>query len=215
MNTINMEGIKQYKTGTTTVGLRGKDFVVLASDRRVTSGYTIGGENFPKVNKINDYIGITVAGSVSAVQDLTKYMRMHVENYEIEREHKINIKAFANILSLAAKHNLFASGGALIGAFIVGGIDEKPSLYSVSPDGAILDLPYTADGSGEAFAISLLESEYKDNISQEEAIKLAIKAIEGAKKRDIGSGGKLPVVVVINNKGYNELSETELRKYVV
>ena len=63
------------KTGTTTLALMCKDGVVLAADKRATSGYLIVHKKFEKIIEISDNIAVTVAGTVSDVQLLVKYIR--------------------------------------------------------------------------------------------------------------------------------------------
>ena len=63
------------KTGTTTVGLLCKDGIVLAADKRATAGYLIANKKFDKIISIADSIAVTVAGTVSDVQLLAKYIK--------------------------------------------------------------------------------------------------------------------------------------------
>ena len=68
----------QMKTGTTTVALVCKDGLVLAADKRATSGYLISWKKFDKIIQITDNVAVTVAGTVSDVQLLTKYLKQSV-----------------------------------------------------------------------------------------------------------------------------------------
>ena len=52
------------KTGTTTIGIVCTDGVVLAADRRATSGNMIIDKNFTKIHNISDTIALTIAGTV-------------------------------------------------------------------------------------------------------------------------------------------------------
>ena len=61
---------EEMKTGTTTLGIKCKDGIVLATDRKVTSGFFIAG-SYEKVVKITDDIAVTTAGTVSDIQLLT------------------------------------------------------------------------------------------------------------------------------------------------
>ena len=62
---------RELKTGTTTIGLVCKEGLVLAADRRATSGYLIYYKKFDKIINITYNIAVTVAGTVSDVQLLT------------------------------------------------------------------------------------------------------------------------------------------------
>jgi proteasome beta subunit len=98
--------------------------------------------------------------------------------------------------------------------FIIGGVNEKPEIYDVDPSGGLLQRKrFAVTGSGTELALSTLDSNYKDQLSTEEGIKLAINAIKSAKKRDIFSGGVSVKVTVIDKNGTKELSEQEIQKY--
>jgi proteasome beta subunit len=59
-----------------------------------------------------------------------------------------------------------------------------------------------------------LEAGFKENMTVEDAIALAVKAVKAAIQRDIASGGDSIQVAVIDNKGFRELSPQELKKYM-
>ena len=67
------------KTGTTTVALLCKDGVVMGADKRATSGYIVAHKKFDKIINITDSIAVTVAGTVSDVQLLAKYIKAELK----------------------------------------------------------------------------------------------------------------------------------------
>jgi len=67
------------KTGTTTLGLVCKDGIVLAADKRVTSGYLVSYKKFDKILNITDNIAVTVAGTVSDVQLMAHKSRTQIK----------------------------------------------------------------------------------------------------------------------------------------
>ena len=71
------------KTGTTTLALVCKDGIVLAADKRATAGYLIAHKKFDKIINITDNIAVTVAGTVSDVQLLAKYIKAELKLKEI------------------------------------------------------------------------------------------------------------------------------------
>jgi 20S proteasome subunit beta 5 len=75
---------------------------------------------------------------------------------------------------------------------MVAGIDSNgPGLYMVSEDGSRVKLPdYVSVGSGSLNAYGVLDTEYKREMGDEEALALGRKAIMHATYRDSGSGGQ-------------------------
>ncbi|MBU2100992.1 archaeal proteasome endopeptidase complex subunit beta [Candidatus Micrarchaeota archaeon] len=206
-----MDSNKQLKTGTTTVGLVTKDAVVLAADMRASMGHLAYDEEVQKVYKITERVSVTIAGSVGDALTLVRYLRSHAKLFEIERETKITPKALATFVSNILNSNRFYP---FFVQFIIGGVNEKPEIYDVDPSGGLLERKkFAVTGSGTELALSSLDSNYKENLSTEEGIRLAISAVNSSKKRDIYSGGVSVKVTVIDKNGTKELSEQEIQKY--
>jgi len=82
---------------------------------------------------------------------------------------------------------------------IVGGIDESGSkLFVLDPLGSVIEDKFTAVGSGSEIAMGLLETEYNENLTVEEAKGLVRKAVKAASARDIGSGEGLDMLIITN-----------------
>src|SRR3989344_2516890 len=94
------------KTGTTTVALVCKDGVVLCADKRVTSGYLIAHKKYEKIAKITEDIAVTVAGTVSDVQLLTRLIKAELKLKDIRTGRKTNVKEAANLLSNLVYNNI-------------------------------------------------------------------------------------------------------------
>jgi proteasome beta subunit len=72
--------------------------------------------------------------------------------------------------------------------------------------GATREDDIVATGSGSPMAYGVLEDRFRKDMSEEEAIELAVRALRSAMKRDSGSGEGIHVVVITGEK-YEELSE--------
>lgn len=185
------------KTGTTTVGLLCKDCVVLAADKRATAGHLIADKNVKKVMKINDSLALTIAGSVADIQILIKVLKAEIKLKDLRNSRSTNVKEAANLLAGMQYRQLRSVHG--VGHFILGGYDVAPRLYDIFPDGSVMDSSETgfvASGSGSTFAYGLVEDAYKKDMSEQEGIELATRAIHTAIKRDSASGQGVDVLVV-------------------
>ncbi|MBA3063836.1 proteasome subunit beta, partial [Candidatus Woesearchaeota archaeon] len=94
-----MENENIMKTGTTTVGIMCKEGVILAADRRATSGNLISDKKAQKIYQINDDMALTTAGVVSDVQLLVKLIKAELSLKEIRTERKPNVKESVNLLA--------------------------------------------------------------------------------------------------------------------
>jgi 20S proteasome subunit beta 2 len=91
----------------------------------------------------------------------------------------------------------FKYGGHVGTHLIVGGYDVKgPQLIEVSNDGNMYALPYLTLGSGSLAAMAIMESQYKEDLTREEAIKIVVAAIEGGIYHDLGSGSNVDVCLI-------------------
>ena len=190
------------KTGTTTVGIVAKDGVVLAADRRASMGHYIASKDVIKIAKIDEHIGMTIAGSVGDAQALIRFLQNHARDYKYDHGHPIPVKSLVTLLSNLLFYYRYYSPFFI--QLLVGGIDKKPQLYSVDMLGGVTEEKFAATGSGTTLAIAVLENEYKENLSVKEAAKIAEKAVLTAMKRDSGSGEGVSVAV-ITKKGFKWL----------
>lgn len=190
---------KELKTGTTTLALQCKDGIILAADKRATSGYLISHKKFDKIMNITDNIAVTVAGTVSDVQLMTKYIRAELKLKLIRTDNEATVKEAANLLSMLVYNNIrklsLIPG---ISHFLIGGKDKEGfHIYDLAPDGSIIEVDdYTTSGSGSVMVYGVLETLYKENMSVDEGVKLAVKSINAAVQRDIASGNGIDIVSI-------------------
>ena len=189
----------ELKTGTTTIGLVCKDGLVLAADKRATSGYLIAWKKFDKVIPITNSIAVTVAGTVSDVQLLVKYLKAELKLKDLRTGRETTVKEAASLLANFVYNNIrkfsIIPG---ISHFIVGGVDSSGyHLYDLSPDGSIVEVDdYISSGSGSVMVFGVLETLYKKGLTVDEGVKLALKGINAAVQRDIASGNGVDVVSI-------------------
>lgn len=207
---------KIIKSGTTIIGIKAKDAIILAADMRTTRGYEIANSEADKVFAINDYMALAWAGSVSANQMLVKHLKSELQLMELRTTRKPNISEAANLLR-SWQYGLIRRPSAMqdISAFIVGGKDKNGlHLFECAPDGTLMNRDkYVADGSGSPYALGVLETHFKENMSEQEAIDLAVKVIDTAMQRDIASGNGVNVIV-INDKGATKVLSKKVNTHV-
>jgi len=205
--------VEKLKTGTTTVGLKLEDSVILAADMRASLGHLAYEEEAEKLYKITKRIGVTNAGSVGDSLTIIRFLRSQAKLYEINREDQMTCKAASTLLSNILNANRFYP---FICQLVIGGLDHhKPALFEVAPDGSVLERKrYAVSGSGTVLALTTLDNEYTEDMSKDEGIALAVKAIQAAKKRDIYSGGKSVKVMIIDMAGNRFIPDEEVDKHV-
>ena len=195
------------KTGTTTVAIVCKDGLILAADKRATAGNLIMEKQSEKIYKINDKMALTMAGTVSDSQLLVKLIRAELNLKEIRTGRAATVRETANLLGGMIYSNIRRfSVIPGISHFILGGVDREGfHVYDLFPDGSGTEVDeYVSSGSGSVMAYGVLETLFKENTSIKEGIQLAVKAINAAIQRDIGSGQGIDVAT-ITGEGFRKV----------
>ena len=197
--------------GTTTVAIKVKDGVVLCADMRASAGYFIANNNTMKIQKIEQHAGLTLAGGVADAQNIVDVLRYHANVHRIQNQEPIPIKSLARLTSLMFHQNL---GYPFIADILVGGYDNQgPQLFNIDMFGSVEEKNYVTTGSGSPVAYGLLEEEYKDNLTLDEAKSIALRAVKAAITRNIGTGDGINVALIDKN-GF-QLLDSERKKAVL
>jgi proteasome beta subunit len=199
------------KTGTTTVGIKFKDGVVLATESKATMGNLIASKKAKKIYQIDDKIAVTTAGGVGDNQQLIRIIKAEINIYKLTRGMDITVNAASTLLSNILQGSRMFPRMAML---IIGGYDKSgPQLRSIDPlGGEGSEDEFVSTGSGSPFAYGVLENGFKPNMTEEQALELAIKSIKAAKERDAFSGGEDIQAVVITTDGLKEISKQETAK---
>jgi proteasome beta subunit len=183
-----------YLPGATTIGIICKDGVVLASEKRISYGYTVMSKTGKKIFKILDHIGAACAGLVADMQILTRQVSAYAKLFELNNGRQISVKATAKTMSnLLFQRRFFP----YFTQTIVGGVDDTgPDLYTLDPMGSLIPDKYATVGSGAQIAVGVLEESYRDGLTLEEGRDLALRAMKSAIKRDIASGNGIDILLI-------------------
>lgn len=195
------------ETGTTTAALVCKGGVVMATEHRATSGTLIAHKKTQKLFKIDENLGLTVAGLVGDAQTLARYITAEAELYKLKRNQPMSVKAastlMANILSGRTYFPYWVQ-------LIIGGVDDSGGhVYSLDAAGGNIEDEYVSTGSGSPFVYGVLEDHFKAGMTTSEGADLLIRAVTAAMARDAASGNGVEVAI-IDNKGFKILDEKEI-----
>lgn len=197
-----VEKAKEYLKGTTTVGLTCKDGVVLVTDRRATMGSLIAHKDVQKIFQLDDHIGMTVAGAVSDAQTLARWIKAEANLYKIRKGEKISVTGMATLIANVLHSQRYYP---MLLQLIVGGYDNTGAkLYSVDLMGSAIEDNVISTGSGSPVAYGILEDGYKKNLTMEEGVDLATRAVKAALGRDAMSGNGINIVKITKD-GYEKL----------
>ena len=204
-----METEELKKTGTTTLGMVCKDGVVIATETRATMGHLIAHKSTKKLYKIDEHLALATAGLVGDLQVLARYLNAEANLYRLKRDIKIPVKSAATLMSNILNQRKFYPYYVQL---ILGGYDDTGGhVYSLDAAGGAIPDKYTAGGSGSPYVFGVLEDLYKEDLSTEQGVDIAIRAIKAAKSRDSASGG-FTNIAIITKDGFRQLTEEEVKK---
>ena len=197
------------KTGTTTLGMVCKEGVVIATEQRATMGTLIAHKATKKLYKIDEHLALATAGLVGDLQVLARYLNAEANLYRLKRTVRMPVKSAATLMSNIMNQRKFAPYYVQL---ILGGYDDTGGyVYSLDAAGGAIPDKYTAGGSGSPYVFGVMEDNYRDDMTADEGIDLAVRAITAAKNRDSASGGMINVAV-ITKEGFKEVPKEEIKK---
>jgi len=187
--------VSYYGTGATAVGVKGSNYVILAAEKRISYGGYIMSRAGKKVYKINDYLGIALAGLFADIQAIVKMLSAEIRYHELTIGRRMTVRAAAKLLASILYSNKYFP---FLSEILIGGIepDGTPKLYVMDPVGSLIEDDYAAIGSGAPIAIGVLENGYRKDMSLEEAKKLVRDAVKAAIERDAMSGDGIDMLVI-------------------
>jgi proteasome beta subunit len=204
------------KTGTTTVALAADDGVVVMADRRASAGGRfVTSKDTQKIAQVHPAAAVALSGAVGSLQDYTRRLRSHADQYAIRRGDPPSMHGFGTFAG-----NLLRNGPYRMVSPILAGVDsEGPQVFDLDAGGSVLEAPYAAKGSGTQFALGVLEGEFRPELSVEDATSVAARAVASAIERDTASGNGVTVAQVtregVRMDAYDdpaELYETDSEK---
>jgi len=192
-----------YMPGATAVGITYNEGVVFASERRIAYGNFVVSKTTKKTFVITQYVGAACAGLVADMQILSLQIAALAKIRRMEIKREVPPNTIAKMMSNMMYERRFFP---LLTQVIVGGLVDKPTIYTLDPLGSVLPDDYAAVGTGAEMALGVLDPQYKKDLTEAQAVELAVKSVRAASMRDSASGDNIDVLV-INKNGVKETAE--------
>jgi proteasome beta subunit len=167
-------------------------------------GHIIAHSNVQKVYKIADNIGMTIAGLVGDAQLMVRYAQSEVALYSMKRGEPMSVKAASTLVANIIRQGFYVG-------LIVGGYDKTGGhVFSIDGAGGHIEDNYMSVGSGSSFAMGVIEEKYKEGMTREEGIDIAIAALNSSIRRDSASGDGM-LISFIGPDGFESMPEEAIR----
>ncbi len=208
--------------GTTCVSLRYSEGVIIAGDRRATSGNIISHRSIQKVFAADRHSGVAIAGAAGPAVEMVKLFQLQLEHYEKVEGSSLSLEGKANQLSQMLRNNLPMAMQGLAVVPIFAGYDlaaDEGRLFQYDVTGGRYEeLDYTATGSGSLHAGTVIKISFIDDMDRDQAINLAIESLFQAADSDSATGlpdlirGVYPVVATVTADGFDRVEDSELEE---
>lgn len=203
------------KRGTTSIGIKCSEGIVLAVDKRTTSNL-VEATSIEKIFKIDEHIGAATSGLVADARALVERARVEAQINKITYSEPIRVdslsKKLCDMLQMYTQNGGVRPFGS---ALIIGGVyDGDCKLFETDPSGALIEYKATAIGSGRSAAMDIFEDQYKDDMNLNEAINLALTAINEATEHETTANNVEIAVIKCDDEVYTKLSQDDVQAFI-
>lgn len=179
--------ITEFLKGTTTLAFVYKNGIIVAVDSRASMGSYISSQEVRKIIEINSYLLGTMAGGAADCAFWERQLAMWCQLYELRNGTKVPVSAASECLCNWVSQ--YRGYGLSMGTMVSGWDETGKHLFYIDDDGTRLEGTIFSVGSGSTYAYGVLDSNYRYDMSVDEAVALGRSAIAAATHRDCGSGG--------------------------
>jgi len=204
---------------TTVVALRYADGVIMAGDRRATMGNIIAHRAMEKVFPADRYSAVAIAGSAGMAVEMVRLFQVQLEHYEKVEGTALSLEGKANQLAQMVRQNLTLAMQGFVVVPLFAGYDTARGIGRIfsydATGGHYEDADFQATGSGGRDARSTIKLGYRDGMSRDDAVDLAIQSLYEAADEDSATGGPdlvrgiYPLIAVVDAEGYRAVPEEE------
>jgi len=205
---------------TTCVALRYAGGVVMAGDRRATSGNLISHRTMEKVVQADRHSGVAIAGAAGPAMEMIRLFQLQLEHYEKVEGAALSLEGKANQLSMMVRSNLPAAMQGMVVVPIFAGYDLRREIGRLwdfdATGGRYEERDYVATGSGSLHAGTVVKVGFRPDMTRDDAVDLAARSLWEAADADSATGGPdvrrgiYPVIATIDDAGWTRLDDDDL-----
>ncbi len=202
------------KRGTTTVGLKFKDGVILMADKRIRSRL-LEPKSMEKVFIIDEHIGCATSGLVGDARVLVDYARLIAQIERVTYGEGISVEHLVKRISDYKQQYTQYGGVRPFGAsLLIAGVDDKGTyLMETDPSGTIMGYKADCIGGGREVVMEMFEKEYREDMDFHDAVMLGLKAIDMVNEEEI-KPMTLEIGYIKKGGNFTLMSDEEVAKYV-
>jgi len=203
------------KRGTTAVGIKCNDGLVLIVDKRVSSRL-LEASSIEKIFKIDEHIGVASSGLVGDARALVDRARVESQINRVTYDEKIDVETLAKKLCDHMQTYTQFGGARPYGtALLIAGIsDGELRLFETDPSGTLLEYKATGIGIGRNAVMKVFEEEYDPGSPMKDCIMLGIKALHDATEGKFDVNTVEIGIIETDNPVFRKMSKEEVASFM-
>jgi proteasome alpha subunit len=205
--------IEAVRRGTTAIGIRCEDGVVLAVEKRILNLQEP--ESVEKIFDIDVHVGAAIAGLTADARILIDNARVQSQINKLYYNEPISIsmltKKICDLKQLYTQHAGVRPFGV---SLLIAGVDDSPKLFMTDPSGAFWGYKANAIGAGAQQVREYLEKEYDEKKSLDEIIVMALNALKKVIETELDTTKAEIAIIKTTDKKFERLSMAEMQKYI-
>lgn len=187
-------------------GIKGADFVLLATDTRSIRSIVVMKGEEEKFRQLNSSSLLAYCGEAGDTVNFAEFIQRNIQLYGIKNDKELGVSAAANWTRRSLADSLRSRHPYQVNV-LVGGIERdhlsqnpltsvSPKLYWIDYMAAMVELPFAVHGYASYFCTSLLDRHWREGMNQEEVLGLLKLCLEELKVRFIVNFPKLAIRIV-------------------
>jgi proteasome alpha subunit len=203
------------KRGTTTVGLKFKNGVVLIVDKRIASRL-MEPKSIEKIFQIDHHIGCATSGLVADARILVDQARIIAQINKVTYDENMGVEELVKRIC-DYKQNYTQYGGVrpFGTALLVVGVDDVGEhLFETDPSGALVSYKAGSIGAGRNAVMEVFEEQYQEGMAQDDAIVLGLRALKKATEEEKLNPKAVEIGLVKHGENFRRLTDAEVEAYI-
>ncbi len=203
---------KTVRQGTTAMGMVCKDGVLLVADKRITEKLIVA-DSIEKISQVDEHIGATASGILSDGRILIEKAQVTAQQHRVSYDEPIDMLSLVKEICDVKQAFTQYGGARPYGVSILfAGVEDNPKLFLTDPTGIYFEYKATAIGEAEIEIKDILVKHYKETMTIDECLKLAVKALRKILGKDFDVDRIDGVYITTKEKVFTRVSKDKIAK---
>jgi len=202
------------KRGATAIGICASDGVVFVAFKSIHSKLIVP-DSLKKIFEVDEHIAVTASGLIADARRLVETARVDAQRHRITYNESAGVETIArsacDLMQVYTQYGGIRPFGV---SLLIGGIDSVPRLFEAEPSGAMTAYKADSIGASKKEVDDILEKKYRDTMTTEDAIKLAVDALKKTQEEKLSAENVEISIIPMDTKKHKSLTEKEIAKHI-